>query len=98
MASSAAQRVIARPFASALVLLRPPELKWRESLAPETRAELLGPRLTFSRAQNSRSVCNMPFRALCCAHSLRGRAGAICRRSALPFRASLPFRLARTAE
>ena len=43
--SSAAQRVLARSFASALVLLRLPELGWRGSLAPETRAELLGPLL-----------------------------------------------------
>ena len=78
-------------FASALVLLRPPELGRREALAPETRAELLGPRLTFSRTQNARSVCqcvrvcNVPFRAVCpfgrCALS-----------------AALPFRLAHTAD
>jgi hypothetical protein len=38
------------------------------------------------------------FRARHCAHSLCGQAGAIYRRNALPFRAALPFRLARTAE
>ncbi len=80
--------MLARSFASALVSLRLPELKWRESLAPETRAELLGPRLTRRRAPNARSVCYVAFRARHCAHSLCGRAGAIYRRNALPFRAT----------